>query len=139
MTISQHSAISAAAEQGELHLLTAPAVRNLVTSFPQPGDNLVAKGYPKYVPAQNNKPGRIQINKDQYFDDVPQTVWDFHIGGYQVLDKWLKDRRGRQLSYQDLTHYQQVIVALLQTIDLMTEIDTFVHFPSQQSDVKKLL
>ena len=50
-------------------------------------------------------------------------MWAFQVGGYQVCDKWLKDRRGRQLSYDELTHYQQVIVALKETIRLMVEID----------------
>ena len=66
------------------------------------------------------------INKTQYFEGVPSEVWEFYIGGYQVLDKWLKDRRGRQLSYDDLTHYQQVVVALQKTIDLMTAIDAAI-------------
>jgi len=57
---------------------------------------------------------------------VPPEVWEFYVGGYQVLDKWLKDRRGRQLSYADLTHYQQVIVALQKTIQLMAEIDAAI-------------
>jgi hypothetical protein len=43
-----------------------------------------------------------------------------------VLDKWLKDRRGRQLSYNDLTHYQQVVVALQKTIELVGEIDAAI-------------
>jgi hypothetical protein len=53
-------------------------------------------------------------------------VWNFYIGGYQVLDKWLKDRQGRQLSYDDLTHYQKVIVALHKTIELMAKIDSAI-------------
>ena len=53
-------------------------------------------------------------------------MWEFYIGGYQVCDKWLKDRRGRQLSYDDLTHYQQTIVALHETIRLMNEIDAAI-------------
>ena len=61
-------------------------------------------------------PGRININKTQYFEGVPPEVWEFYIGGYQVLQKWLKDRRERQISYDDLTHYQQVVVALQKTI-----------------------
>jgi len=57
---------------------------------------------------------------------VPPEVWDFHIGGYQVCQKWLKDRRGRQLSYEDLTHYQRVVVALKETIRLMAEVDAAI-------------
>jgi hypothetical protein len=66
---------------------------------------------------------RVGINKDQSFEGVPSAVWDFHIGGYQVCEKWLKYRRGRQLTYDDLTHYQRVIVSLRETIRIMQEID----------------
>jgi len=69
---------------------------------------------------------RVWINPTQYFDGVPPEVWAFHVGGYQVLDKWLKDRRGRQLSYDDLTHYQRIVVALKRTMELMAEIDAAI-------------
>ena len=62
----------------------------------------------------------------QYFEGVPPEVWNFHIGGYQVCEKWLKDRRGRTLSYDDTTHYQKIIVALKETIRLMAEIDAAI-------------
>jgi hypothetical protein len=62
----------------------------------------------------------------QYFGGVPQAVWDFHIGGYQVCHKWLKDRKGRKLTYEDTQHYQKVVVALSETIRLMGEIDEVV-------------
>lgn len=67
--------------------------------------------------------GRIYINRDQYFAGIRPEEWEFHIGGYQVLQKWLKDRKGRKLSADDLTHYQRVVVALRETIRLMAEID----------------
>jgi len=53
-------------------------------------------------------------------------VWAFEIGGYQVLHKWLKDRRGRKLDYDDQRHYQQVVVALAETMRLMAEIDAAI-------------
>ena len=106
-----------------LHLLESPQVNQFRTRYPIAGDNLVDKGYPKYVPPQNDHPGRININKSQYFEGISPEVWGFYIGGYQVLGKWLKDRQGRQLSYDDLTHYQQVVVALQKTIELMEKID----------------
>jgi hypothetical protein len=62
----------------------------------------------------------------QYFEGVPPEVWNFHIGGYQVCEKWLKDRRGRTLSFDDLTHYQKIITALKETIRLMAEIDAAI-------------
>jgi predicted helicase len=107
-----------------LHLLESPKleVSNFLTHYPVTGDNLVEKGYPKYVPAES-KSGRVSINKMQYFEGVQKDVWEFYVGGYQVCEKWLIDRRGRKLSYDDLTHYQKVIVALKETIRLMEEID----------------
>ena len=54
---------------------------------------------------------------------MPKAVWEFHVGGYQVCEKWLKDRKGRKLSCDDIQHYQKIIVALSETIRLMTEID----------------
>lgn len=68
----------------------------------------------------------MAINKRQYFEGVPPEVWECYIGGYQVLQKWLKDRRGRQLTYDELTHYQQVVVALQKSINLMAAIDAAI-------------
>ncbi len=71
--------------------------------------------------------GRVFINKQQYFAGVEPEVWEFQIGGYQVCQKWLKDRTikklGRPLSYDDITHYQSIILALRETRQLMAEID----------------
>ncbi|MBA3631494.1 MAG: N-6 DNA methylase [Acidobacteria bacterium] len=71
--------------------------------------------------------GKVFINKTQYFDNVPETVWNFHIGGYQVLQKWLKDRKGRTLLFDDLEHYAKVVSALSQTIELMQKIDETIE------------
>ena len=62
----------------------------------------------------------------QYFEGVPPEVWNFHIGGYQVCEKWLKDRRGRTLTYEDLEHYAKVATALQETIRLMASIDAAI-------------
>ena len=67
--------------------------------------------------------GRIWINDTQYFDNIPLTAWEFYIGGYQPAQKWLKDRRDRTLTFDDILHYQKVIVALTETERLMKEID----------------
>ncbi len=66
--------------------------------------------------------GRVYINPDQYFEGVPQTAWDFHIGGYQPAQKWLKDRKGRALSFDDVRHYQKIIKILIETDRIMKEI-----------------
>ena len=106
-----------------LHLLESPYLSQLVTRYPVVGDNIVEKGYPKFVAYEEGAPGYVYINKSQYFEGVPKEVWEFHVGGYQVCEKWIKDRRGRQLSFDDLMHYQKVVVALKETIRLMGEID----------------
>ena len=67
------------------------------------------------------RPGRIG------FQGVPEQVWDFHIGGYQVCHKWLKDRKGRTLSNKDIAHYQKIVVALNETIRIMAEIDEVIE------------
>ena len=61
------------------------------------------------------------------FHGVPEEVWDFHIGGYQVCHKWLKDRKGRTLSDEEIAHYQKIVVALDETIPLMAEIDEVIE------------
>jgi hypothetical protein len=138
------------AELVALHLMESPALEMLITSYPVKRSNIVEKGYPKYVAQhslsnvaalqgrsrkQVEKPqdqsaglalqgsSRVYINEDQYFEGVAPEVWEFHIGGYQVCEKWLKDRRGRTLSYDDTTHNQKIIVAVKETIRLMAEID----------------
>ncbi|MBN1992606.1 MAG: N-6 DNA methylase [Anaerolineae bacterium] len=104
----------------KLHLLEQ--VPPWPVSYPVKGDDTIARAYPKY----NEAAQRVYLNKTQYFEGIAPDVWDFHIGGYQVLEKWLKDRQGRKLSYQDLSHYQKVVAALKQTIALMVEIDNTI-------------
>ncbi len=67
--------------------------------------------------------GDVFINPTQYFANVPKVAWDFYIGGYQPAQKWLKDRKGRALSYEDIRHYQKMIVALTETARVMSKID----------------
>jgi predicted helicase len=106
-----------------LHLMESPQLTQLLTRYPVAGDNIVEKGFPKFVVYEEGQPGYVYINKTQYFEGAPKEVWEFHVGGYKVCEKWLKDRRGRQLSFDDLMHYQKVIVALAETARLMEEID----------------
>ena len=67
--------------------------------------------------------GRVYINDTQFFQKVPLNAWEFYIGGYQPAQKWLKDRKGRALGFEDILHYQKIIVALTETDRLMKEID----------------
>jgi Type ISP C-terminal specificity domain len=62
----------------------------------------------------------------QYFEGIPPEVWNFHIGGYQVCEKWLMDRRGRTLTYDDQMHYCKIVTAIKETIRLMAEIDAAI-------------
>lgn len=99
----------------EIHLLESPVVENYITQYPEDGDNVVDK--PVY------KDGRVYINSSQYFESVPEVAWNFYIGGYQPAQKWLKDRKGRTLDFDDILHYQKIIVALAETNRLMKEVD----------------
>lgn len=70
---------------------------------------------------------RYIINPTQYFDNVPEVAWNFYIGGYQPAQKWLKDRKSRILSYDEILHYQKIIKALVLTNDIMQQIDKIVE------------
>ena len=67
--------------------------------------------------------GKVWINKKQYFEGVPEEVWNFYIGGYQVLDKWLKSRKNRKLESKDIEQFLQIAEIIRETIRLMNEID----------------
>lgn len=102
-------------ELRQIHLLESPIVEKYITGYPEDGDNLVKK--------PSCKEGNVYINDTQYFSNVPEVAWNFYIGGYQPAQKWLKDRKDRELSYEDILHYQKIIVALSETDRLMKEID----------------
>ena len=115
-------------EKGEqlrrLHLMEPGAIGEALYPFmtengapPEEANDEVAPAHPKL------KDGRVYINPHQYFDRVPQVAWDFHIGGYQPAQKWLKDRKGRSLSWDDITHYQNIVKILLETDRIMREIE----------------
>ena len=92
--------------------------------YPIAGDNAVKNV--RYAEPAGKTQGRVWINATQYFENVPPDVWEYHVGGYQVCQKWLKDRKGRQLSYDDLTHYRGIVAALSRTIELQAEIDELI-------------
>ena len=101
----------------DLHLLKSPKLEKSIFMFPVIGDNVARKR------EYNSKKRRVYINESQYFEGVEPEIWNYYIGGYQVLDKWLKDRTNRMLSPEDVNHYLKVITALKYTIDSQTEID----------------
>ena len=102
-------------ELRQIHLLESPVVEKYITPYPHDGSNIVGK-----VKYQDRK---VYINDQQYFDHVPEVAWTFYIGGYQPAQKWLKDRKDRTLGFEDILHYQKIIVALTETSRLMGEID----------------
>ncbi len=114
------------AEKGEelvnLHLMKSSTLNNLITTFVNQGNNQVNEV------TYNSELQRIYINKQSYFTDIPQHIWEFKIGGYQVLDKWLKDRKNahRLLSEEEVNHYQKIVVVLTETLRLMQEIDSLI-------------
>ena len=112
-------------EKGEalrrLHLMEPAAIGEALYPFmgeveDSDEDSVVAPAHLKY------RDGRVYINPHQYFDDVPQVAWDFYIGGYQPAQKWLKDRKTRALSWDDIGHYQNIVKILLETDRIMKEI-----------------
>ncbi len=104
-----------------LHLLESSKVGKFTTSFPVAGSNIVERV--QFDADQE----RVAINETQYFGNVPAEAWDFFVGGYRVADKWLKDRRNRKLTYEDIQHYQRIIAAALETRALMKRLDAIVE------------
>ncbi len=107
-----------------LHLMEQYGSLN--ARYPVPGNNVVEK-VEFLAPGDAAESGRVYINKTQYFEGVPEAVWNFHVGGYQVCAKWLKDRKGRALSFDDIRHYQRVAAALAETIALMRRVDEAIE------------
>lgn len=99
----------------ELHLLTDPAVVDYPTLFPEYGTGEVDR--------HQRDETRVWINDKQYFQGVSESVWDFYIGGYQPAQKWLKDRKGRILSSDDIDLYQQILEAIRRTDELMKDFE----------------
>lgn len=105
-----------------LHLLESPQLDKPITKWRgiTPSSEVEKITY-------SNETVWIDKDKTTGFQGVPEAVWNFHIGGYQVCEKWLKDRKGRKLSKEDITHYQKIVVALNETIRLMKEIDEVIE------------
>jgi hypothetical protein len=114
----------------QIHLLESPTVEQYITQYPEDGNNKVGK---IFFEKTSETLGRVYINYEktpplgvgglQYFDNVPQVAWEFYIGGYQPAQKWLKDRKDRKLEFDDILHYQKIIVAISETDRLMKKID----------------
>jgi predicted helicase len=112
--------VAKGADLVSFHLMESPKLNNLITKYPIVGPNQVE------IVRHDEANQRVYINRGQYFEGVSPEVWNFHIGGYQVCQKWLKDRKGRTLTFDDLLHYQKIVVALKETVRLMQEIDALI-------------
>ena len=99
----------------QIHLLESEKLNTISIGYPISGNNIVEK--PKF------DDGKVYINETQYFDNVPEIAWNFYIGGYQPAQKWLTDRKNKELSFDDIRHYQKIINALYLTSQLMSQID----------------
>lgn len=108
-------------EKGEalrrLHLMEPAAIGETPYPYHGEGDDVVASGFPRF------DGGKVRINKGQYFAGVPEIAWGFYVGGYQPAQKWLKDRRGKKLTWDDIVHYQNIIKILVETDRIMREIE----------------
>jgi hypothetical protein len=101
----------------DLHLLKSSDLDSPITKFQGKGDHRVEKL--KY----DEKGGCLHINASQYFEVIPQAVWAYQIGGYHVCDKWLKDRKGRTLSLDEIQTYCRIVTAIKKTIEIQKSID----------------
>lgn len=101
----------------DLHLLKSKELDKTISKFPIDGNNKVEK-----LKYENDK---VWINKEQYFDGIKEEVWQYQIGGYQVCEKWLKDRKGRTLSTEEIKTYCKIVTSLSKTIEIQNEIDKY--------------
>ncbi len=104
-----------------LHLLESPKLDKALTEF-------IGDRKPEVEKISWSR-DTVWVDKAQTkgFRGVPEPVWNFHIGGYQVCQKWLKDRKGRTLTPDDIAHYHKIVVALSETIRLMAEVDAVIE------------
>ena len=118
-------------ELRQIHLLESNKVEDYITSYEMAEDaendhneitTKIGKKDWEIIDTEKQL-GRIWINESKYFDNIPVTAWEFYIGGYQPAQKWLKDRKERELKFEDILHYQKIIVALTETDRIMKEID----------------
>jgi len=101
----------------KLHLLKAPVLGETEIGFPKGGSNTVGKI------SYNEVSQRVFINKEQYFENVSKEVWNYRIGAYQVMEKYLKDRKKRKLSLDEINHYMKMAKTIKITIKMQEKID----------------
>lgn len=114
-----------------LHLMESPKLARPITGYTGPKNPVVGRvGWlddTVWLDAATAKKGQAATSGTIGFRGVQEEVWDFHIGGYQVCEKWLKDRKGRTLSKDNIAHYQRIVVAIAETLRSMQEIDDVIE------------
>ncbi|KPJ58502.1 MAG: hypothetical protein AMS15_08280, partial [Planctomycetes bacterium DG_23] len=101
----------------DLHLLKSPELEESAVHFPESGSNIVERV--KFDEAAQS----VYINKPQHFAGIAPEVWQYRIGAYQVLEKYLKDRRKRKLSLDEINHYKKMAKAIEMTMGVESKID----------------
>jgi DNA polymerase elongation subunit (family B) len=101
----------------ELHLLKHPSLSETGVGFTESGSDIVEKVY------YDENSERVWIDKNQYFDGISKGVWEYRIGAYQVMAKYLKDRKGRELPLEEITHYMKVAKAIARTIEVQRRVE----------------
>ena len=117
-------------ELRKFHLLEHPSLKKYITEYPVDGDNIITRSIAKKdfeIIDTKKMLGRLWINNTQYFDKIPVIAYDYFIGGYQTAQKWLKDRKGLELTNEDISHYQKIIISLFETDRLVKEIDKIIE------------
>ena len=115
----------------ELHLLKHPSLRETGVGFPVSGTNEVEKV--RY----DEENERVYFNKEQYFDGISKEVWEYRIGAYQVLAKYLKDRKGRELSLEEIEHYMKVAKAIERTREVQRKVDDIFNIDDHKAQSVK--
>lgn len=107
---------------GELHLLVADDLQglaNLTVGFPVAGTGRVERGYPAF----DRKPGRVHVNPQQYFSGIDEDMWEYKIGDYNPLEKWLESRRNRELTADDRRHFETMGTSIRKIVELLREME----------------
>jgi predicted helicase len=124
--ISDIARFRALAEKGrgllQVTLMKESTLDDFITDFPKQGENIIEDV------TYNAEKHRVWINSKQYFERISPEIWDFVIGGYQVSEFWLKERQGRKLVWNDIQHYQRIIVAIERISRIISEIDSLLTF-----------
>ena len=110
-----------------LHLMKSELLSQPLVKFQGIGNNMIKKVI------YNKETERVYVNATQYFEGIRKDVWEYHVGGYHVLHKWLKDRKKRKISLDEIKHYCKIATALQKTIEIQEEVDML--YPKVEKDV----